>query len=83
MKGAASAEQEFIFLAGVASGIGYANASMVLKGLTPLYCAPDDFVLNVDRIRKIAEQSIAGPVEPGVYAMATTSWLSENYPCEM
>lgn len=82
MKGSASPDQEFLYLAGVASGIGYANAALTLNGRTPLYCAPNDYVLNVQELKRIADMKLSGPVEPQLYTIAAVTWLSENYPCE-
>ncbi|MDP2123134.1 MAG: hypothetical protein Q8J92_02020 [Parvibaculum sp.] len=83
MKGAASPDQEFLYLAGVASGIGYTNAALIMNGRTPLYCAPNDYVLNVQEVKRIAALNLTGPVEPQLYSVAVVTWLSENYPCEM
>lgn len=83
IKGATSADQEFLYLAGVASGIGHTNAALAMTGRTPLYCPPNDYVLNVREVKRIAALNLVGPIDPQFYTIAVVTWLSENFPCEM
>jgi hypothetical protein len=81
MLGGATPEQEFIFLAGAAQGIGYTNAALRVYGKPQLYCAPSNFILNVETMRFAALQELTGPHEPSTFIHAALSWLEETYPC--
>lgn len=74
-------EQEFIYLAGAARGIAYTNASLLLSGKPQLYCAPNNFALDVEAMRFAAQKELTGPHEPGTFVLAALSWLEETYPC--
>ena len=75
-------EQKSIFLAGAAKGIAYTNVSLLTNGKPQLYCAPGDFVLNVEAMRFAAQQELTGPHEPDMFILAALSWLQETYPCK-
>lgn len=81
MLGGVTPGQESIFLAGAAQGIAYTNSSLLLSGKAQLFCAPDNFILNVAAMRFLAQQELTGPHEPSTFILAALSWLQEAYPC--
>ena len=78
----ATPEQESIFLAGAAQGIDYTNSALLLSGKAQLYCAPDNFTMNIAAMRFMAQQELTGPHEPQTFILAALSWLQATYPCK-
>lgn len=81
MLGGVTPRQEAFFLAGAAQGISYTNASLLLSGKAQLFCAPDNFILNVAAMRFMAQQELTGPHEPETFILAALSWLEQTFPC--
>jgi hypothetical protein len=70
-------EQQRLFLAGAATGIGYMNIS----GPAPVYCPPADFVLSGDVVRAYADRGLTGPHDPEFFVIAAIFELREEFPC--
>lgn len=81
MQGRATPEQQSIFLLGAARGIAYTNSALLRSGKAQLYCAPDNFIMNIAAMRFMAQQELTGPHEPETFILAALSWLQETYPC--
>jgi len=78
----ATPESEFVYLAGAAMGLSYANTALILEGRTPLFCPPGSYVLGVDEMKHLTHAKLKGPHKPDTFVIAALTELQKRYPCK-
>ena len=75
-------EKTQIFMVGMAYGVGFFNAALLMKGKSQLFCRSlYGNMVSGRELWELASKALIGPHKPGIVATAVLDELSKKYPC--
>lgn len=73
--------ESYIFMTGVAYGIGYSNVASLKQGQGEFFCPPWDLDVDGRYLWSLVSKVLTGPQQPDLIVLVALDELQRKFPC--